>query len=527
MGVYLNPGNLSFQRAVNSEIYVDKTDFIRYTNKIINTENRFLCVSRPRRFGKSMTANMLTAYYSKNCDSEELFSRYRIAQADSFSQHLNRYPVIHLNMIDFLDMQKSVQESLDYLSRYLIHELKREFPDVDCFDWNHLILVLHEIVTETKAPFVFIIDEWDCVFRIHKHDQNAQMIYLDFLRNLLKDKEYVALAYMTGILPIKKYGEHSALNMFTEVSMTDPRKYAAFTGFTESEVIQLCEQYQMSFEETKRWYDGYHLMNVSVYNPRSVVMAMTDRYFSNYWTATETYEALKLYIQMNFDGLREKVSALIAGGAVPVNPGKFQNDMTTFDSADDVLTLLVHLGYLTFDMQTSCVRIPNSEVQQEFINSIEDGGWEHVVNAIRSSEELMKQTLAGNAEKVAEIISAVHDENTSVLKYNDENSLSCVISLAYYAARKDYIMHREFPTGQGFADIVCIPRKNCDLPALLIELKRGQSAEIAVQQIKDRKYSAKVFEYTGEMILIGINYDDNKKHTCVIEKLHKASKRKI
>jgi len=522
MGVYLNPGNISFQRAVKSEIYVDKTNFIRYTNKIINTENRFLCVSRPRRFGKSITANMLTAYYSKGCDSAELFSHYQIAAADSFTEHLNQYHVIHINMIDFINRSRTIQNALDYLSRRLLHELKKEFQGVDCFDWNDLTAVLQDIFQEKKTPFVIIIDEWDCVFRIHKSDRTAQILYLDFLRNLLKDKEYVGLAYMTGILPIKKYGEHSALNMFTEISMTDPREYAEFTGFTENEVRQLCEQYQMPFEDTRRWYDGYRLINgVSVYNPRSVVMSMTGGYFNNYWTATETYEALKIYIQMNFDGLKEKVSELIAGGSVPVNPGKFQNDMTTFETADDVLTLLIHLGYLTFDMQTSHVWIPNAEVQQEFLNSIEDGGWEHVMKAVRSSDELLKQTLAGNAQKVAEMITAVHDENTSVLKYNDENSLSCVISLAYYTARKNYILHREFPTGQGFADIVFIPQKNCDMPALLIELKKGKSAQNALKQIKNRKYSEKVSQYTGDMLLIGINYDENKKHTCVIEKIHK------
>ena len=425
-------------------------------------------------------------------------------------------------MIDFINRSRTIQNALDYLSRRLLHELKKEFQGVDCFDWNDLTAVLQDIFQEKKTPFVIIIDEWDCVFRIHKSDRTAQILYLDFLRNFLKDKEYVGLAYMTGILPIKKYGEHSALNMFTEISMTDPREYAEFTGFTENEVRQLCEQYQMPFEDTRRWYDGYRLINgVSVYNPRSVVMSMTGGYFNNYWTATETYEALKIYIQMNFDGLKEKVSELIAGGSVPVNPGKFQNDMTTFETADDVLTLLIHLGYLTFDMQTSHVWIPNAEVQQEFLNSIEDGGWEHVMKAVRSSDELLKQTLAGNAQKVAEMITAVHDENTSVLKYNDENSLSCVISLAYYTARKNYILHREFPTGQGFADIVFIPQKNCDMPALLIELKKGKSAKNTLKQIKNRKYSEKVSQYTGDMLLIGINYDENKKHTCVIEKIHK------
>ena len=521
MGIYLNPGNIDFQKSLNSEIYVDKTELIKYTNKVINTEQQDVCVSRPRRFGKSMAANMLVAYYSRGCDSREMFSSYKIAEHESFEKHLNNYNVIHINMINFIKRDKSIGESLDYLSRRILHELKKEYGDVDCFDWTDIISVFGEIFDAKRVSFIFIIDEWDCVFRVFKNDNDTHTAYLNFLRDLLKDQSYVALAYMTGILPIKKYGEHSALNMFTEISMTDPREYAEFTGFTESEVAELCEKYNMPYDETKRWYDGYDLKGVSVYNPRSVVMSMTGGYFNNYWTSTETYEALKVYIQMDFDGLKEKIADMIAGEKVKVNVGKFQNDMTSFNSADDVLTLLVHLGYLTYDMTNSEVWIPNSEVQQEFINSIEDGGWEEVMEAINTSEKLLALTLKCDEERIAEMIAKVHSDNTSILKYNDENSLSCVISLAYYSARKDYIIHRELASGEGFADVVFIPRKKSDKPAMIVELKKGHSAEEAVEQIKKRNYSDKVSEYTGEMLLVGINYDDQKGHTCKIEKIQK------
>ena len=277
----------------------------------------------------------------------------------------------------------------------------------------------------------------------------------------------------------------------------------------------------MPFEKTKRWYDGYLVKGVSIYNPRSVVMSMTGHDFDSYWTQTETYDALKVYIEMNFDGLREKVSDMIAGERIKVNPAKFQNDMTTFQSADDVLTLLIHLGYLTYDFDTKTAWIPNSEVQQEFINSIEDGGWEEIMNAIRSSDDLMQATLGGDTETVEMLIARSHEENTSILKYNDENSLACVISLAYYTARKNYIMHRELPTGKGFADIVYIPRKNVDAPALVIELKHNQPAGTAIEQIKAKNYPAKIAEYSGEMLLVGITYDDEKGHRCMIEKHYK------
>ena len=521
MGKYLNAGNEAFSEAVSSEIYVDKTGLIKQTNHVLGTKQKYVCVSRPRRFGKSITADMLTAYYSTGCCSAELFAPFRIASEESFGKHLNRYNVLHLNMTEFISRADDMKGVLDYLSRRVLREFQKEFCDVDCFDWNDLLAVITDVYEEKKIPFVFIIDEWDCVFRIKRFTQEDQMIYLDFLRNLLKDQNYVALAYMTGILPIKKYGEHSALNMFTEISMLYAEPYSKFTGFTESEVQNLCLLYHKDFDEMKRWYDGYCVDDVSVCNPRSVVESITRGKMMNYWNATETYKALQDYIKLNFDGLREKIIRMIAGERVPVNPAKFQNDMTSFQSADDVLTLLIHLGYLTYDSSTGITWIPNSEVQQEFINSIEDGGWEEIMHAVRASDELMQATLNGDADTVAEMIARSHEENASILKYNDENSLACVISLAYYTARKNYIMHRELPTGKGFADIVYIPRKNVDAPALVIELKYQQPAETAITQIREKRYPAKIAEYTGEILLVGISYDDDKGHRCVIERFQK------
>ncbi len=521
MGIYLNPDNIDFQRSLNSEIYVDKTELIKYTNKVINTEQQNVCVSRPRRFGKSMAANMLVAYYSRGCDSKEMFSGYKIATDLSFEKHLNKYNVIHINMIKYLEEAKNTNDMIRFIEEDIIDEIIEEMPDIRMPRRVNLVNVLDKAFVQFKIPFIFIIDEWDCIFRKNKDDSKAQKDYLDFLKVLLKDQSYAVLVYATGILPIKKYGEHSALNMFTEITMTNPREYAEFTGFTESEVAELCERYNMPYYETKRWYDGYNLKGVSIYNPRSVVMSMTGHDYDSYWTSTETYEALKVYIQMNFDGLREKIINMIAGKRIKVNIGKFQNDMANFSSADDVLTLLVHLGYLTYDMINSEVWIPNSEVQQEFINSIEDGGWEEVMDAINASSKLLVLTLRGDEEKVAEMIAKVHSDNTSILKYNDENSLSCVISLAYYSARKDYIIHRELATGEGFADVVFIPRKKSDKPAMIVELKKGHSADEAIEQIKNRNYSGKVSEYTGEILLVGINYDEQKGHTCKIEKIQK------
>lgn len=528
MGIYLNPENDEYKRAINSEIYVDKTELIAVTNRKLNTEHQNICVSRPRRFGKSMAANMLVAYYCKNVDSRDIFSGFKIANDETFEKHLNKYNVIHINMIDFLSRADSVDDLIDYLQRRLLWDIKKEYSDVDCFDWNDLVDVLETVYSEKKLPFVIIIDEWDCIFRKYPDNVEEQKKYLDFLRFFLKGKSYVALAYMTGILPIKKYGEHSALNMFDEYSMTNQRELAEFTGFTEEEVKTLCVQYDMPYEKMKQWYDGYELKGVQIYNPRSVVMSLLGRDFDSYWTKTETYEALKKYIQLDMYNLKSLVTRLIAGESVPVNPDKFQNDMTTLESSDDVLTLLVHLGYLTYDFDNKKVAIPNQEVQKEFINCIEDGGWEPVMDAIRSSDELLYATLQGDEEKVSSMIEQAHQENTSILKYNDENALACVISLAYYSAKKDYSIYRELAGGKGYVDMVFVPRNNVSKPAIVVELKWNKSVSAAIEQIKEKQYVQSLKGYSGEVVLVGINYavgkEDNggfKKHKCGIERIRK------
>ena len=400
MGIYLNPRSKGFQSSLNSEIYVDKTDLLEQTNRVLGTRQKFLCVSRPRRFGKSMAADMLAAYYSCGEDSSELFDGLQISRSESYRKNLNQYDVIKVNMQDFLSMAHSMDEMLEMLQRYLIRELTRSFEAVDFFDRTNLIQMLKDIYAETDRAFVILIDEWDCLFREYQHDQVAQRKYLDFLRAWLKDQDYVALAYMTGILPIKKYGTHSALNMFTEYSMTNPREMAEFFGFTEEEVHALCATYKRNFEEAQAWYDGYELVAMdgenpkiySMYSPKSVVDAMLSGLYDNYWNQTETYEALKIYIQMNFDGLKDAIVRMLAGDRVEINTGTFSNDMTTFQNRDDVLTLLVHLGYLSYHWMDKTVSIPNKEVSQEYVNAISTMDWHEVIDSVEASKKLLEST---------------------------------------------------------------------------------------------------------------------------------------
>ena len=519
MGIYLNPENVDFQEVLNSKIYVDKSELIQYTNSVLRTTQKYICVSRPRRFGKSMAANMLTAYYSRGCDSRELFQGLKIATHPDFEKHLNQYNVIHLNMRDYLTESENMKQLIQFVEDDLLDELQQEFSNLRMPRRKTLVKVLEQAFAQYKIPFVFIIDEWDCIFRVHKSDAASQKEYLDFLRNLLKDKSYIALAYMTGILPIKKYGEHSAINVFYEYSMTDASPIEEFTGFTEQEVRQLCEQYNMPFSETKKWYDGYCVDGVSIYNPKSVVEAMLRGKFSNYWTQTETYEALKIYIQSNEFGVQDVILKLLAGEKEKIDTTTFSNDMVTFATKDDVLTLLVHLGYLTYDAETKEIWIPNDEVMEQFISTVKVMGWGSVVTALETSEKLLQATLSGDEQTVAELIEQAHQANASILKYNDENALSCVISLAYYSAQKNYTLHREMPAGKGFADIVFEPNRNCDLPAMIVELKWGHSAEEAVEQIKRKDYLDCLQNYHGEILLVGVNYDKEKHHTCKIERV--------
>lgn len=524
MGIYLNPGNKGFWEAIRSKIYVDKTALIAYTNELLNTTEKYICVSRPRRFGKTMALQMLAAYYSCGCDSADLFKGLKIEKEETFREHLNQYDVIYLNMQQFLS-EAEAGNVADYLSQEVLEELRDEYGEFLKKQDIGLAAALKRIYAKTDRQFIFLIDEWDCVMREKQEAEVLQKDYLDFVRDLLKDQPYVALAYMTGILPVKKYGSHSALNMFWEYSMTDQKALEEYTGFTEEEVEKLCEEYGMDFTQTSSWYDGYRFRRFRhIYNPRSVVEAMRCQNCSNYWTATETYEALKIYMEMDFDGLRSNVVQMLGGGSVKVNTRSFQNDMRTFKTKDDVLTLLIHLGYLGYDSETEEAFIPNKEIIGEFENAMSVGGWSEIMHILKASDKLLEDTLLGDEKSIAEGLDRAHMEAASILTYNDENSLSCAIGLAYYSARKDYRLIRELPTGRGFADVVFLPLPHTGKPVIVVELKYDKSADAAIQQIKDRHYTKALEGYAGEILLVGINYDRNqqeKPHSCVIERVKK------
>ena len=523
MGTYFNPSNESFTCDKNSKIYMDKTGLLDYLNDVICTNSKCIAVSHARRFGKSHAAGMIDAYYSRGCDSYEIFKDTKIATKDNFRKHMNQYNVIHLDISSFWDAYKD--NIVEKIREYILDELKEVYGEqID--DRKMISSILMSVYKITNIPFVIIIDEWDCVIR-NSGNEDLVHKYLQFLHSLFKSEEskvFLALAYITGILPIKKIKDESALNNFREYTMLKSRQLTKYFGFTEEEVKDLCEKYHMDFDTAKTWYNGYLIDGIHMYNPNSVAQAMLNQDFDSYWKNTSSFESINTFITMNYEGLKDDVLSMLSGGKVRLNVNTFQNDLSTVASKDDALTALIHLGYLGYDADRKSAYIPNYEVAAAFELALQTGSWKEVARSISKCDELLDVTIDGEADRVAELIELAHETYTSILKYNDENSLSCVLTMAYFTAPAYYNIVREFPAGKGFADLVFIPRANAGKrPAMVVELKYNQSADSAIQQIKERRYQGVLSGYSDKILLVGVNYDadgeDKKKHTCMIEEV--------
>ena len=513
---YFNPNNEPFVKSLNSEIYIDKSEMIFHINKLINTEQNCLCVTRPRRFGKTMAVKMLSAYYSKGCDSSELFAGLKVSKMDGFYDHLNKHNVIYIDIQMFaLTYNGKIENLFSFITTNILEEIKLTFPDIK---GDNLIYALKE----TNQKFIIFIDEWDVIFKKYKDNKNIQRKYIDFLIPFTKGPFYqkqIELVYMTGILPIKKHDINSSLNAFTECTMLNPIFMAPYTGFTEEEVKDLCIKNQFDYNEMNEWYNGYVLNNFHIYNPKSVIDAITSRKIKNYWSKTGSFESLKDYISMNFDGLRDSIIKMLDNENIKIDDNSFQNDENEIKNKDDVLTFFVHVGYLAYDETKNEVFIPNNELMSVFFTTIKQCDWPAISEAIKQSDELLDATLSMNSDKVCEIIRKVHYQSTSVLKYNNENSLSCVISIAFYTARKFYFISREMPLGKGFLDIVFLPKPGTNKPAILFELKWNEKEESAIDQIEQKKYSEHLSQFTSNLIIAGINYVKNRKeYQCIIRK---------
>ncbi|WP_050008304.1 AAA family ATPase [Butyrivibrio sp. WCE2006] len=514
---YLNIGNDGFSTIRNGN-YIDKSGLISFMNGCLSTPQKLVCVSRPRRFGKSYGAKMLCAYYCNDCDSYDLFADLIVAKDKSFEKHINNHDVIYLDMTYFISVVDKSSELIDSMERDVIEDLSYDFPEVR--NEQNLVNAFSKLVALTGRKLILIIDEWDAPFREYKGNSVILEKYIKLLRSLFKSSFTDLLfdgVYMTGILPIKKYGHESAMSDFYEYSMVEPRPLQEYIGFTEQEVKKLCEQNSMDYQALKRWYDGYRVGDEHIFNPKSVMESMLRKKLSNYWTKTETYESLRDYIDMNFDGLKDAVIDMIGGNRIKVDTNSFQNDLTSMESRDDVLTLLIHLGYLTFDEDSEMVSIPNDEIKSEFIRAVKNGNRKELMKAVQQSDRLLRATWDKDCEVVAGIIEDMHMDEIAPDFYNNEQALRSVIKMAYISAVDYYTKIEELPTGKGYADIVFWPKKDVKCPALIVELKWDKTVDKATKQIFEKQYGRALKEYNGDILFIGINYDSkSKKHECEI-----------
>ena len=525
MGIYLNPGNEKFAETVKKKIYVDKTMMISDINRIMEEENKYICMSRPRRFGKTISGNMLAAYYSKGCDSSELFSRFKIASDSSFRDKLNKYNVIQIDMNSeyqsVIDKSKLIEEIT-----YAVNcELIKEFPEIDLDENESLSRSILKVYASTKEKFVIILDEYDVLVREMVSGKLFEK-YLSFLNSLFKSNTLspaIALAFITGILPIVRDKVQSKLNNFNEYTALDAYELARYLGFTDEEVKEICESNDLNYKECKLWYDGYHQHGYDIYNPEAIVKAATNRGFENYWGKTSSYEVISEKLRQNYEGLKEDVIKMLAGESVELDAGMFLNTLDKFINKDDVLTYLIHLGYLAYDREKRTCRIPNREVRDEWYRAITASeNYSKTDEIIKSSKKLLEETISGNEEAVARALDESHMHVTSNRSYNNEDALQSAIYLAYIYALNEYSIFRELTAGKGFADVVFIPYVP-DKPALIIELKKNKCVESAIEQIKDKKYFSELEHYFGNLLFVGINYDEKlKKHSCKIESFIKA-----
>ncbi len=527
MGIYLNPGYENFRRTLAADIYVDKTMMIDVINRFIDKGNNYICISRPRRFGKTIAGNMLSSYYSKGCDSHVLFDHLKIASVPDYEKKLNQYNVIKIDLNSEYQNTKNKDNLIWTISEKIKAEMRDVFSEIEIEDDESLADCIVKIYAKTGQTFILIIDEYDVLVR-EQVSEDLFAKYLSFLNGLFKSdtlRPAISLAYLTGILPIVRDKVQSKLNNFREYTILNAAHLSEYIGFTADEVKDLCKEHHIDFEECKNWYDGYRQDGYEIYNPESVVMCIDERRFDNYWSRTSTYEAIAERIRMNFEGTKDAVVRMLTGEEVDVNVTKFLNTMNSFTSRNDVFTYLIHIGYLAYNAEEKTCRIPNLEVRQEWMNAIEaEPEYKETNKIIEASKNLLKETIAGNEETVANALDISHIHVTSNRGYNNEDVLQSAIYLSYIYALNHYVCTKEMTAGKGFADVVYVPVHPApERPAMIIELKKNKTAESAIDQIREKRYFDALEHYQGNLLFVGINYDeDDKTHTCRIERFDKT-----
>ena len=520
MGIYLNPGFDNLMTDRRGDNYIDKSMLIKELNGFIGKPEPLICVSRPRRFGKTMAANMICAYYTKGCDSHEAFRGLKIADDPSFDEHLNKYTVIKFDLASMAGRRRGGLNTVQTIEKYVVADFITQFPEIHFPENCDLTLAIQTVYQKSGEQFVIIMDEYDYLIRERENPEIEA--YLTFLNTLFKDdsiRPALALAYITGILPIIRDSFQSKLNNFKEFTMVNAKRLAPFIGFTREETEYLAEKNGMDMAELERWYDGYCVNGIELYSPKSVIEAADNRKCDDYWTQTGSYDAVRIPIELDLYGIRDDVQKMMTGTPVYVSVSSYENRMDSFRSRDDVFTYLIHLGYLAYDADEGKCRIPNNEIK---------GDWEYAVRSsevyrsfariAESSRDLLDATVALDAQAVAEGLSKSHELMTSNMSYNNEQSLQSAIMLAYFYAYSYYTVIPECPAGKGYADVIMIPAVP-GKPALVIELKRDKTAEEAMEQIKSRSYPSALEKYRGNTVLVAVNYDSKPKiHTALLER---------
>ncbi len=518
MAICLNTKStlILYNELVNSEYFIDKSAIIEPISKRICTNTKYLCISKPRRFGKTSILNMLGAYYCKLYSSKEIFDKLKISKSAAYTAHLNHYNVIHLCLSNLPEGANTYENYMEMIRSAIKDDILYFYPELKCQTFRSIT----DILTATNEQFIFLIDEWDYIFN-HDLFSEHHSEFLEFLRNLLKDRPYVALVYMTGVLPIKKYSTGSALNMFKEYTMLKDPFFEEYFGFTEAETETLCnKQSALPMEQIRDWYNGYQTRDGSrLYNPRSVVCALEDGVCQSYWTRTGRIDEVLFFLKYNISEVRDDVIKMVNNIPVQIDISKeYTAGQASPSNRKDIYAAMIIYGLLSY--HDGVLRIPNKELMIEFESALEDEDFGYVAELVKNSSEVLEATLKKNGDIVAAYLHNIHNSEVPILKYNDENSLSCVVTLAYLSARNKYRIEREEKSGKGYADFIFYPRRT-DLPGIILELKADSTPTTAIAQIKQKEYHQKLKrEHIASVLAVGINYNtSHKDHQCVIEEL--------
>lgn len=537
MGIYLNSESAYtlYKSETQKPYFVDKSRMIEELFPLIEEGANHICITRPRRFGKTVTANMISAFFSKAREASDIFDRLKISTSQNYSKYRNQYNVIHISLNDISRQCTTYEEYITRIEQRLVRDLKRAYPQAELDGEESAVDALMEIYTEnSENRFIFVFDEWDFLFHQPFVTEKEKREYLSYLRSLLKDRPYVILAYMTGILPIAKYSSGSELNMFTEYTMLSEEKFSEVFGFTDSEVDTLYQKYtdytehiKVTREGLRYWYNGYHTFSGErVYNPRSVVCALRNNNLGNYWTSAGPYDEIYYYIENNVAAVRDDLALMVSGIPVPAKIREYAATSMNLNTKDEIFSSMVVYGFLSYE--NGKVSIPNKELMDRFDEMLQrEPSLGYVYRLARASDRMLEATLSGDVDTMAEMLELAHDTEVPLLRYNNETELSAVVNLVYLSARDRYRVEREDKAGTGYVDFIFYPETDKSLDSIILELKVDSSPEEAIRQIKTRKYDLRFRErigeeqkYTGRILAVGISYNKKtKKHICRVEVL--------